>query len=115
MTYYANDDERDHLIGELRPAAEFLQEHRGLLKPRRAYILAFPPDEADEEKRAEIDVIVTRTGAETSESTSGRYFCSPRFGPVEYRAAAIPGSRYPGLPPVIPAARKNGCIARRVR
>ena len=48
------------------------------------------PTAPDEEQRAEIDVIASRIGAETGESARGHYSCSISFGPVEYRAVAIP-------------------------
>jgi hypothetical protein len=90
VTYYASDDERDRLIGGLRALAQFLQDHPDIPAPRWTDVLVFPPDGPDEEQRAEIDVIASRIGAETDESARGHYSCSISFGPVEYRAVAIP-------------------------
>lgn len=90
MAYYANPDERDRLIGGLRTLAEFLRGHPDVPAPRWASLLVFPPDGTDEEQRAEIDVIASRIGAQTSESSGGHYSASVVFGPVEYRAIAIP-------------------------
>jgi hypothetical protein len=93
VTYYASDDERDRLIGGLRTLAQFLQDHPGIPAPRWTDVLVFPPDGPDEEQRAEIDVIASRIGAETSESARGHYSCAISFGPVEYRAVAIPADK----------------------
>jgi len=90
MAYYASQDERSRLIDGLHAVAQFLQDHPDVPAPRWGDVLVFPPDGPDEEKRAEIDVIAARIGAETSESTGGHYSCSISFGPVEYRAVAIP-------------------------
>jgi hypothetical protein len=90
MAYYANDDERSRLIDGLRAVAQFLQGHPDIPAPRWADVLVFPPDGPDEEKRAEIDAIAARIDAETNESAGGHYSCSISFGPVEYRAVAIP-------------------------
>jgi hypothetical protein len=92
MAYYASYDERGRLIDGLRAVAQFLHDHPDIPAPRWADVLVFPPDGPDEEKRAEVDVIASRIGAETSESTGGHYSCSVSFGPVEYRAVAIPGN-----------------------
>jgi hypothetical protein len=90
VTYYASDDERDRLIGGLRALAQFLQDHPDIPAPRWISVLVFPPDGPDEVQRAEIDVIASRIGTETAESARGHYSCSIGFGPVEYRAVAIP-------------------------
>jgi hypothetical protein len=90
VMYYASDDERDRLIGGLRALAQFLQDHPAIPAPRWTGVLVFPPDGPDEGQRAEIDVIASRIGVETDESACGHYSCSISFGPVEYRAVAIP-------------------------
>jgi len=90
MTYYASDDERDRLISGLHTLAAFLHDYPGVPAPRWTDVLVFPPDGTDEEKRAEIDVTASRIGAETRECACGHYSCSISFGPVEYRAVAIP-------------------------
>jgi hypothetical protein len=90
MAYYANPDERDRLIGGLRALAAFLHDHTDVPTPRWADLLVFPPDGTDEEQRTEIDVIASRIGAQTSESLRGHYSAFVVFGPVTYRAVAIP-------------------------
>jgi hypothetical protein len=90
MAYYANPHERDRLIGGLRALAAFLHDHPHVPAPRWADLLVFPPAGTDEEQRTEIDVIASRIGAQTSESPRGHYSASVVFGPVTYRAVAIP-------------------------
>jgi hypothetical protein len=45
--------------------------------------------------RAEIDVIAARIGTEATDENSchGHYVASRTFGPVEYRAVAIPSAQ----------------------
>jgi len=86
---YASQDERSRLIDGLRALAQFLHDHPEVPAPRWADILVFPLDGTDEEKRAEIDVIASRIGAEPREIVSGHYSASRCFGPVQYRAVAI--------------------------
>jgi hypothetical protein len=92
VMYYASDDERDPLIGGLRELAQFLHDSPDIPAPRWISVLVFPPDGVDEEQRAEIGVIASRIGAEIEESARGHYSCSISFGPVEYRAVAIPAA-----------------------
>src|SRR5437879_1482405 len=87
---YASQDDRNRLIGGLRALAQFLNDHPDVPAPRWADVLVFPPDGTDEEERAEIDVIASRIGAEPVETISGHYSASLGFGPVRYRAVAIP-------------------------
>ena len=87
---YASQDERNRLIDGLRALANFLHDHPDVPAPRWADVLVFPPDGTDEEERAEIDVIASRIGAEPVETISGHYSTSLSFGPVQYRAVAIP-------------------------
>jgi hypothetical protein len=96
MAYYASPDERDRLIGGLRALAEFLHHHTEVPAPRWADVLIFPPDGTDEEERAEIDAIASRIGTATSESPGGHHSACLAFGPVTYRAIAIPETREEG-------------------
>ena len=52
----------------------------------------FPPAGSDVEMFAEIDAIASRIGATASDadSSAGHYSASRDFGPVQYRAVAIP-------------------------
>ena len=86
---YASQDDRNRFIDGLRALAQFLNDHPDVPAPRWADVLVFPPDGTDEEKRAEIDVIASRIGAEPLAIVNGHYSASLTFGPVEYRAVAI--------------------------
>jgi hypothetical protein len=94
MSYYANPGERAGLIAGLRDLAEFLDQNPGVPAPRRTDMLVFPPDGSDSEMFAEIDVIAGQIGAAASDADSpaGHYSASRDFGPVQYRAVAIPHS-----------------------
>ena len=58
--------------------------------PNDAYVFVFPPRSMpDSEKRNEIDVIASRIDS-GAKDLYGHYLTVRRFGPVEYRAVAIP-------------------------
>jgi hypothetical protein len=92
MSYYANSEERRRLIAGLRDLAEFLDRHPQVPAPTRADVMVFPPDGSDAEMFAEIDAIAGQIGvtASDADSTRGHYSAVRSFGPVEYRAVAIP-------------------------
>jgi hypothetical protein len=94
MNYYANDEERVRLIGGLRDLAEFLDQNPDVPAPRRTDMLVFPPVGSDAEMFTEIDVIAGHIGATASDADSpaGHYSAYRDFGPVQYRAVAIPHS-----------------------
>ena len=86
---YANSTERGALIRGLRAFADYLESNSEVPAPGYADVLVFPPDGTDAERRAEIDVIAGQIG-ETPETICGHYVVSRFFGPVQYRAVAIP-------------------------
>ena len=55
--------------------------------------MVFPPGGTDLEVQAEVDTIAALIGSEVHDATAnkGHYTASRAFGPVEYRAVAIPG------------------------
>jgi hypothetical protein len=81
---------RAELITGLLDLAVFLESHPDVPAPHWADLLVFPADGTDDEKRAEIDAIATRIGAKAVDGQSGHYSASRDFGPVQYRAVAIP-------------------------
>jgi hypothetical protein len=89
MTYYADSTERARLTAGLRDLAAFLENSPDAPAPRWADVMVFPHNSSDEENRAEIDAIAARIGTEP-QTVCGHYIASRRFGPVEYRAVAIP-------------------------
>jgi hypothetical protein len=94
MSNYANPDERSGLIAGLRELAEFLDQNPQIPAPRRTDLLVFPPTGSDTEMFAEIDVIAPEIGATATDADSpaGHYSAVRDFGPVQYRAVAIPSS-----------------------
>ena len=94
MSNYANSDERSGLIAGLRELAEFLDQNPQIPAPRRTDLLVFPSKGSDAEMFAEIDVIAKRIGttASDADSPAGHYSAVRDFGPVQYRAVAIPNA-----------------------
>jgi hypothetical protein len=89
---YANSAERQAFISGLRALADFLERNPEVPAPKYTDVLVFPPDEMpDAEQQREVDAIASRIASET-EITSYRhhYQTSRQFGPVAYRAVAIP-------------------------
>lgn len=95
MNYYANDEERVRLIAGLRDLAEFLSQNPQVPAPRYADVLVFPPTGIDAEMFAEIDAVAEQIEATASaDDSSGHYRAIRYFGPVQYRAVAIPNSAH---------------------
>jgi hypothetical protein len=94
MSYYANPDERVRLIRGLHDLAEFLDQNPGVPAPRWADLMVFPPAGSDAEMFADVDVIAELIGttASDADSPAGHYTAARYFGPVQYRAIAIPNS-----------------------
>ena len=92
MSYYANSEERYRLVAGLRELAEFLSQNPQVPAPRSTDLLVFPPNGSDAEMLAEIDAIAEDIGAIASDADSprGHYSAVREFGPVQYRAVAIP-------------------------
>lgn len=92
MNHYANDQERARLITGLRDLAEFLDQNPQVPVPRYTDLLVFPPRSTDAEMFAEVDVIAEQICATASQNDTpdGHYIASRDFGPVQYRAVAIP-------------------------
>jgi hypothetical protein len=92
MNYYANDEQRVRLIAGLRDLADFLDQNPDVPVPQRADLLVFPPEASDAEMFAEIDTIAELIGSTASDADSprGHYSAVRDFGPVQYRAIAIP-------------------------
>ena len=88
---YASATERQALISGLRELAGFLESNPDVPAPAYTDILVFPPSASDDEKRREIDAIASLIGSGTETFSSCRHYqTSRRFGPVGYRAIAIP-------------------------
>jgi hypothetical protein len=94
MSNHANSEERGRLTTGLRELADFLDRNPEVPAPRRADLLVFPAEGPDAEMLAEIDAIAAQIGVTASADGSprGHYSAVRHFGPVQYRAVAIPHS-----------------------
>jgi hypothetical protein len=92
MIHHANSAERGRLIAGLRQLADFLDRNPDVPAPRYTEVIVFPSRGTDGEMFAEIDVVARQIGAAASSSGSpaGHYSAARDFGPVRYRAVAIP-------------------------
>jgi hypothetical protein len=94
MNYYSNDEKRVRLIAGLRDLADFFDQNPGVPVPWGTDVLVFPAEASDAEMFAEIDTIAELIGSTASDADSprGHYSAVRDFGPVQYRAVAIPHS-----------------------
>jgi len=94
MNYYGNDEERVRLIAGLRDLADFLDQNPEVPAPWGADVFVFPVEASDAAMFAEIDTIAQLIGSTASDANSecGHYSAVRNFGPVQYRAVAIPHS-----------------------
>jgi hypothetical protein len=94
MNYHGNDEERVRLIAGLRDLANYLDQNPDVPVPWGADVFVFPADASDAEMFAEIDTIGELIGSAASDAGSprGHYSAVRNFGPVQYRAVAIPHS-----------------------
>jgi len=87
---YSDPTERAELISGFRGLADYLESNPEV--PAHSYytVHTFPPDGEWAEMRVEIDAIAARLGVIASLTPGGHYVATRSFGPVEYRAVAIP-------------------------
>jgi hypothetical protein len=86
---YADSTERTALINGLRGMADYLESNPEVPAPIYTDMLTFPPNGEWAEMCTEIDAIAARLGV-TAGDIYGHYVAFRYFGPVEYRAVAIP-------------------------
>jgi hypothetical protein len=87
---YTDSTERAALIGGLRALADYMESNPEVPAPSYPTVYTFPSNGGWAEMRTEIDAIAARLGAIAHETGSGHYVAARLFGPVEYRAVAIP-------------------------
>ena len=87
---YADPTERAALIAGLRALADYLESNPAAPAPIYTQVYTFPPDGEWPVMQAEIDAIAVRLDVTAYRSAGGHYVASRSFGPVEYRAVAIP-------------------------
>jgi hypothetical protein len=94
MSYHANSEERGRLTAGLRELADFLDQNPEVPVPWQADVIVVPAEGTDAEMFAEIDAIAAQIGTTASDADSprGHYSAVRDFGPVQYRAVAIPHS-----------------------
>lgn len=89
---YADTSERAAFISGLRSLADYLESNPEVPVSIRSDVFTFPPDGGWEEMYADIDTIATRLGVSGRKTCGGHYVAIRSFGPIEYRAVAIPRS-----------------------
>jgi hypothetical protein len=87
---YADFTERTAFISGLRGLADYLESNPEVPAPSYSTVYTFPPQTEWAEMRAEIDAIAARLGVTAYRTGGGHYTADRYFGPVEYRAVAIP-------------------------
>jgi hypothetical protein len=87
---YADSSGRAALIGGLRVLADYLESSPEVPAPVYSHVFTFPPDGDWAGMRAEIDAIAARLGVRARQTGGGHYVAVRSFGPIEYRAVAIP-------------------------
>ena len=87
---YADSAERAELINGLRSLADYLESNPEVPAPAYPVVHTFPPADDWAEMRAEIDATAARLGVTAHLTCGGHYVAVRSFGPVEYRAVAIP-------------------------
>jgi hypothetical protein len=85
---YANSTERAELIRGFRGLADYLESNPEVPAPVYSTVHAFPAG-GWAGMCAETDAIAVRLGV-TARQSGGHYVATRSFGPVEYRAVAIP-------------------------
>jgi len=86
---HADSTQREMLISGLRGLADFLESDPEMPAASYPIVYTFPPKGDWALMCAEVDAIAARLGVTASE-TCGHYVATRSFGPVSYRAVAIP-------------------------
>jgi hypothetical protein len=88
---YAESTGRAAFIDGLRKLADLLESNQEVPAPySTTTVFVFPPDGSDQERRSAIDAIASLLFTQARTTLYGHYEASRFFGPVEYRAVAIP-------------------------
>jgi hypothetical protein len=87
---YANSTEREAIIRGFRGLSDYLESNPEV--PISAYptVFAFPPRGDWAGMCADIDAVAVFLGIPAGMTDGGHYVAVRYFGPVEYRAVAIP-------------------------
>ena len=82
-------DERAALIDGLRELASYLESHPNIPAPSSPVVYTFP-EGGWPLMRAQVDSIAVRFGVTPHSTAGGHYVAVRSFGPIQYRAVAIP-------------------------
>jgi hypothetical protein len=87
---YADSAERAAFISGLRELARYLESNPEVPAPGYSSVFFFPPDDDWAQMCAAIDAVAAPLGVPAGCTSGGHYIAVRAFGPVEYRAVAIP-------------------------
>jgi hypothetical protein len=87
---HADFTERAAIISGLRSLADYLESNPEVPAPTYPAVHTFPPGGDWARMCAEIDATAARLGVNAHLTAGGHYVAERFFGPVEYRAVAIP-------------------------
>jgi hypothetical protein len=89
---YASSAERAEFLAGLRDLIDYMESNPDVPVTSYATVYAFPADDEWDGKCSEIDRIAALIGVPAVDTSGGHYLALRTFGPVEYRAVAIPSS-----------------------
>lgn len=87
---HADSTERAALISGFRSLADYLESNPEVPAPAYPIVHTFPPADDWVQMRTEIDATAARLDVHAHVTGGGHYVAARFFGPVEYRAVAIP-------------------------
>ena len=87
---YADSTERTDFINGLRGLADYLESNPEIPAPIYSTVYVFPSDGGWPGMCADIEATATRMDVPAHLTISGHYVATRDFGPIEYRAVAIP-------------------------
>ena len=87
---YADSTQKTAVISGLRGLADYLESTPEMPAPTYPVIYSFPSDGEWAAMRTEIDNAAALLGVTAHDTSGGHYVATRFFGPVEYRAVAIP-------------------------
>jgi hypothetical protein len=87
---HADSTERSALISGLRALADYLESNPEVPAPAYPVVYTFPSADDWAQMRVGIDATAARLGVNAHLTGGGHYVAARLFGPVEYRAVAIP-------------------------
>jgi hypothetical protein len=87
---YADSTERTDFINGLRGLADYLESNPEIPTPIYSTVYVFPSVDGWPEMCADIEATAARMGVPARLTIGEHYVATRDFGPVEYRAVAIP-------------------------